>query len=420
MAGKRERQTTVVGVRPVAMAQKRYRIAVLAAVFAVLAFPAIAEAATVEVVGNPGSQGSQLIFRGAPGESNLVSIALVGDAGNNVVYSLRDSSAGIVAGPGCSGDAAPGAEVTCLLARSSPAPPCTTKPPCPSGRPVLLNVDLSDRDDVVDATAVPANDGGGGALLTHIEAGEGDDRLSTGATADETYPGPGADHVTTGDGDDRVEAAESAPDGPDHLDLGAGHDSALFWLALGPLAVSLDGIANDGGPGEGDNLIDAESVQTGIGDDLLVGSDREIEEGFGAGPGADTIIGLAGDDVIHGSSEPFDPADDDLIVGGPGDDTIFGESGEDEVSAGAGNDLVDLGYGDDRGTGGAGRDSLVGDVGADQLRGGAGSDRLEAGNNAGSGPAALDRLNCGRGADRARAERRDRLRRCERVIYRHE
>jgi Ca2+-binding RTX toxin-like protein len=399
------------GISALALAWSRSWVVLLAVPLAVLAFPSIAGAATARVIG---SQAQQLVFDGAPGETNVVSIALVGDDGAKVRYSLRDSGAGIVAGPGCSGDPAPGAEVTCVVARSTPAPPCTTKPPCPTGLTVLFAFKLGDRDDVLDTTTVSGNDGG---LSTNIEAGEGSDWLSTGATADTAHPGPGADHLSTGDGDDRVVAAEPAPDGPDYLDLGPGVDRAEYQPALAPIAVSLDGIANDGGPGEGDNVLDAEFVQTGSGDDLLVGSDREVREELAGGPGADTINGLAGDDAIHGGFEPFNPADDDLIVGGPGDDDIFAGSGEDDVTAGAGDDLVDVGPGDDRGTGGSGRDSLIGDLGADRLRGGAGSDRLDAAYDA-PGRESRDRLDCGPGKDRARLERRDRVRRCERILYR--
>jgi subtilase family protein/hemolysin type calcium-binding protein len=85
----------------------------------------------------------------------------------------------------------------------------------------------------------------------------------------------------------------------------------------------------------------------------------------------------------------------DRLVGRGGDDRILGEQGPDCL------------------LGGRGMDRLRGGRGRDRLRGGAGADRLSArGGARGSAPDVVD---CGPGRDVARVDRRDRVRRCEKV-----
>jgi serralysin len=77
--------------------------------------------------------------------------------------------------------------------------------------------------------------------------------------------------------------------------------------------------------------------------------------------------------------------------------------------------------------GGSGRDRLIGGSGWDRLTGGPNGDRLDGGSgrnsyDAGSGNDYVnarnrrrERVLCGRGRDRARVDRNDRVRNCERV-----
>jgi PKD domain/RTX calcium-binding nonapeptide repeat (4 copies) len=91
----------------------------------------------------------------------------------------------------------------------------------------------------------------------------------------------------------------------------------------------------------------------------------------------------------------------DRVKGFKAGDRIEGLGGDDRLSGGAGQDCLFGNGGDDRLSGGAGRDLL---------KGGAGNDRIDL---RGGG---RDRGDCGPGKrDRARADRRDRLRRCELV-----
>ena len=94
-----------------------------------------------------------------------------------------------------------------------------------------------------------------------------------------------------------------------------------------------------------------------------------------------TIVGTAGDDVLHGTSA------DDVICGLGGNDRLFGGSGNDILDGGPGDDMLNGGSGDDilNGesgddilNGGSGGDTLVGGAGNDQLQGGSGNDDLDA------------------------------------------
>src|SRR3954469_7934921 len=163
------------------------------------------------------------------------------------------------------------------------------------------------------------SDSGGDSAADHLDGGAGDDLLAAGA---------GADVYAGGDGEDGV------------TDYAARKAS---------VTVTLDGVANDGADGEGDN----------------VGSDVEDVSGGSAG---DSLTGNAFDNEL---------------VGGGGDDTIAGADGNDGLSGGAGRDVLD---------GGAGRDDLNGGAGADTLK---------------SQDGATDRSDCGGGTDSALADARD-------------
>jgi len=123
------------------------------------------------------------------------------------------------------------------------------------------------------------------------------------------------------------------------------------------------------------------------------------------GFGRQTLVGLAGGDLLRGDS-----ANDvlrgaggaDELLGGTGDDVVGGEAGHDVLDGGDGSDLllggpgeddlVERRFGDDRLDGGAGDDVLRAGRGRDVLRGGPGDDVV----SGGSGPDVVD---CGEGED---------------------
>lgn len=190
--------------------------------------------------------------------------------------------------------------------------------------------------------------GGPGSDTIHGDAGDdgisgdGDgDQLFGDAGDDDISDGAGNDLVDGGPGDDDLDASGFDPDlgllpsGADLLGGGSGADTVHYWPRTTRVVVILDGIANDGAPGEGDNVgpaNDVENVEGGFGRDVLIG-DAGANRLDGL-DGADTILGRGGPDSIVGGDaadklvggaddDVFDADDDrvDIVLGGPGLDS---------------------------------------------------------------------------------------------------
>jgi len=197
------------------------------------------------------------------------------------------------------------------------------------------------------------------------------------------YGGPRGDTLNGGAGNDTLVPGLGA----DRLNGGDGNDYADYGSRTQPLTLTLDGVANDGQAGEGDNLgTDVEALIGGSGDDSMVGSaaanslwgqggDDVIDGGPGGdwqngGPGYDTAdyssrvkpLSLSLDSVWNdgenGEGDVIAP-DFERIIGGAGADTIIGDSGPDRLEGRDGNDTID---------GGLGADVLRGDGGADSIK----------------------------------------------------
>ena len=165
------------------------------------------------------------------------------------------------------------------------------------------------RDEGFGEAGEDALTGGDGADT--LDGGADHDDLDGGADRDTLTGGLGPDSVDGGDGFDVVSYAERRPDG--------GGDDGV--------QVSLDGQANDGESGEGDNVsVDVEDITGGEGPDVLGGSDR-----------ANLLIGNGGNDLLQGGTGV------DQFVGAAGDDVIAARDGARE--------LLDCGAGNDRGVG---------------------------------------------------------------------
>jgi glucoamylase len=143
----------------------------------------------------------------------------------------------------------------------------------------------------------------------------------------------------------------------------------------------------------------------GSGDDILAGGDdNDLSSG---GAGADRMTGDAGNDRVAGNAAA------DRLTGSAGRDRMSGGTGRDRMSGGAGRDRMSGGAGRDRMLGGAGNDRMAANGGRNRLSGGRGNDRINSVNGR------RDTVKCGRGRrDRARVDRSDRTRGCERVIRR--
>jgi Ca2+-binding RTX toxin-like protein len=99
----------------------------------------------------------------------------------------------------------------------------------------------------------------------------------------------------------------------------------------------------------------------------------------------------------------------DTLVGGGFGDRLLGLGGRDLLIGGAGDDCLDGGRGNDRLKGGAGADQLKGGPGRDVFAGGSGADGID------SADGRREKVDCGSGRDRVRADKRDRLKHCELV-----
>jgi Ca2+-binding RTX toxin-like protein len=131
------------------------------------------------------------------------------------------------------------------------------------------------------------------------------------------------------------------------------------------------------------------STPTTITEVLPVGACRLARTGTAA---ADTLFGTAVGDLIRGGRG------NDKISGLAGDDCLFGQAGNDTLSGGAGKDKLD---------GGPGKDKLTGGKGKDTFTAGAGNDTIN------SKDGVRETVNCGKGRDRVKADKRDKLKGCE-------
>jgi len=312
--------------------------------------------------------------------------------------------------------------------------------------------------------------------------GDGNDVMDGGAGNEFFDVGNGNDTINGGPGNDRIESG-ATPDGTDTYNGGPDSDSVDYRSRTMALRLTADGVADDGEPGENDNIgADIEQISAGAGNDIIVGSPgRDSLQG---NDGNDTVDGAAGDDFVSGGNG------NDTLTGGAGDDSLSGDTGADTVQGGAGDDTIVSGFFDDepdvfgggagtdladysgasdavnvsldgaandgvagegdnvgvdmediKGTakadtltgstaaneldGGDGNDTLSGLAGADGLTGGRGGDTLDggAGIDALAGGAGADRLrgrdnsrddvSCGGGVDSAVLDARDDPRACD-------
>lgn len=103
------------------------------------------------------------------------------------------------------------------------------------------------------------------------------------------------------------------------------------------------------------------AVVLAIGGIALASAPSYADDGDGCAvpPGANVIVGTAGNDTLVGTVGPdvfFGLDGDDVIFGGPGRDRIHGGGGDDKMYGGDGEDCLDGQNGWDRGDGGADAD----------------------------------------------------------------
>ncbi|MBI4897285.1 MAG: calcium-binding protein [Actinobacteria bacterium] len=190
-------------------------------------------------------------------------------------------------------------------------------------------------NDVIDTTSMS-----GSAL---IDPGTGHDALNAGPGGDYVIGSDGIDTLYLGDGDNVYEQYPNST-GSSTVTGGDGNDSAIIWpyaasvsfdggagiddvdyrYSPGAVAVSLDGVGNDGNSGSASDNIHASVENIGI--------------PVGGMKNNDTLVGSAAANIIHGRTGS------DVITGGGGADSLYGESGNDTLYANDGVvDTIDCG-----------------------------------------------------------------------------
>jgi len=273
----------------------------------------------------------------------------------------------------------------------------------------------------------------GGAGIDSLTGGAGNDLLDGGSEADTLFGGTGSDTIAGGTGNDSLDGGSGDDvfrigdaDGNDTVIGGTNTvgDAVDTGLVTGGVTVTFTGSGTGSvtGAGIGVAFQQIERVQTGAGNDTIIGGTGadSVDAGAGndsltGGGGADTLSGGDGDDTLSGG------AGGDSLVGGAGNDrfVILAGDGSDTLVGGAGNDTVDLsastanvtvtlsasGTGTASSTAGTTTFSqaelVVTGSGADTVNGSAGSDAVEtgAGNDRLFGLAGNDSLSAGDGVD---------------------
>lgn len=342
-------------------------------------------------------EGDTLVLRAAPGEANFVGIS--GYESGRI--SISDSGGATM---------------------SFPPDRCTqTSPDHPAhcDIPARVVVELGDGADTAytlpGAPSVPITfDGGAGvdklknaaALPATLLGGDGADELESEIGNDVLRGGEGDDKLIGGAGDDQLHGdggddflqPDRYTEGNDVVDGGTGFDLVDDWADNSSekrgkrVSITLDGQANDGRPGEQDNVMNVEHVKA-----------------FAPG----TYSMSDGPDRV----EVYAPSDlgPSTVSGNGGDDMLLASNGAQTIDGGAGNDQIEGGFGDDTLTGGPGRDTIAADFTGSQC-GILQSCTLPHGNDvvyARDGEP--DTIDCGVGTDRAIVDPVDTVSNCETV-----
>ena len=119
------------------------------------------------------------------------------------------------------------------------------------------------------------------------------------------------------------------------MDGGPGYDRvANDWTDGDSIRVTLDGVADDGRPGENDNVLGVEAIETGRIAFLVAGADPVDFSVTNTPSGNSTLIGSPGNDKLRSG------AYDDRIEGGAGADAIAAGGGNDSIVGGPGPDAI--------------------------------------------------------------------------------
>jgi Ca2+-binding RTX toxin-like protein len=365
-------------------------IAAAAAACAALALPGVADAATISYDGS-----GALSYQAGSGEKNYFGIY---DEGGRLAVS--DSGATVIDYPA---DRCEEGYVAYVIV-------CDV--------PTRLNASLGDSADIAngpDEFSFPvAYDGGAGDDVLRADAfstvritlagGAGDDKLTGGEGPDSLDGGDGSDDLQGRGGSDELAGAGGddkllgdgygADPAADVIDGGPGFDSVESEWAKDTdsretVDITLGGGANDGRPGENDDVRGVEHLFT-----YVTGT-------YAGSEGADDID-------INQVSQPS------TVRGGGGDDRLDLNDGDDTVDGGAGDDHIEGGNGHDRIVAGPGADFIHGDEPTGECsyiycKPPYGNDTIDARDGE------VDQVDCGVGTDTAMVDAMDVVANCETV-----
>jgi Ca2+-binding RTX toxin-like protein len=160
-------------------------------------------------------------------------------------------------------------------------------------------------------------DGLSGSAFDNVLQGGGSADTIAGSAGNDTLRGnAGDDSLFGGDDNDVLQGGTGA----DSMAGGPGMDKADYSDAPTGIDVTIDDVANDGTPAEGDNVkTTIENVLGGRFNDTVLG---DVDaNGLSGGLGADVLKGAGGGDTIAGGSGPDD------LRGGAGPDELHAVDG---------------------------------------------------------------------------------------------
>jgi hypothetical protein len=158
---------------------------------------------------------------------------------------------------------------------------------------------------------VVVNCAGGNDVVTTSSSVTIRQTLNGGAGNDILRSGKGSDVLNGDEGNDYLDGGSRG----DVFNGGIGSDTAKYNSRTANLDITLDGLANDGQSGEGDNVMpDVEHVIGGLGDDRIVGNG--FRNRLRGGSGNDSLFGAGSDDTLYGE------AGNDLLDGGSGANSL--------------------------------------------------------------------------------------------------
>src|SRR3954469_367078 len=316
-------------------------VGVLAAA-AILIPAAASQAATISY------EGGALVYRGEAAEGNDL---LVSTSGGELAFSDDGADRQLVQTALCHNDASWG--VLCDLDPGRPLKIYGSAAKddlhiyftdVPASMPATIHGGAGD-DSIQDSSGTDAGRAlYGDAGNDTIKGYAGNDVVDGGDGNDELDGGEGNDKVYGGAGNDTLWGDHYNDPGADVIDGGPGLDTTQDWsipsdlTAQPSVAVTLDGVANDGRPGEGDNVTNVEKFQMYVVGRFVGSNAAENINIYNPGnEGPSQLIGNGGDDTLIGNDY------DDTVDGGPGNDHVEGGMGNDVVTGGPGRDVI---YGD--------------------------------------------------------------------------